>query len=179
MSYERDEQMLGKFAVTIGTIALLLWLWPNLVHEPLHALALQLQGADYHIDFDFGWPPRPTITHLGGVGSAAGGLFFLLLPSLFSVALLFVLFLLARGQRVSVISHIALPAYLAFDITVNILKWRLPTSDFFFLIAVPFPDILAIAVALLTGGLAASTMLRAAPTTIYNRTAQPSVSGEK
>lgn len=169
---------LGKLLAVFVAVALLLWLWPNLVHEPLHALALQLQGTEYQIAFHWGWPAHPTITRLGEVEGVAGGMLFLLLPSLASVVLLLVLFWSARVQRVTLLTHVSMPAYLAFDLIVNMLKWRGNISDFHFLAALPVPDFLALGASALVAWLAFSVVWRAAPIVIYNRVAQPCVSSD-
>jgi hypothetical protein len=139
-------------------VAALLWLWPNLVHEPLHALALELQGVDYQIAFDRGWPAHPTITRLGEVGGVAGGLLFLLLPSVFSVLLLLCLIWWAKP---SLVTHVALPAYLSFDLIINVVKWRVPTSDFAFFAVLPAPDLLAAGIAFVMVVLAGIVIVRA------------------
>lgn len=162
-----------RMAFVFIVIAALLWIWPNLVHEPFHALALELQGIDYQIAFDWSsWPAQPTITRLGAVGGVFGGLFFLLLPSLMSVVLLFVLLWLAKINKVSLMTHVALPAYLAFDLIVNVMKWHVPTSDFGFFVAVPYAQVVAIGIAVCVGGLAGLVIMTAAPTTLNTTTTQ-------
>ena len=125
-----------RLAAAFVAFALLLWLWPNLVHEPTHLLALRLQGAQGSINFDFNFPPRPSITLVGQHPlGLAGGLFFLLAPSLLSLAILGLCWF-SRG-RAALLTHVVLPIYLTFDLLINVGKSWLPTSDFRFLQAIP------------------------------------------
>ena len=52
------------FAV-IASILLLLWLWPNLVHEPLHYAAVVAFGGNGVIFFDWSFPSTPYIGYEG------------------------------------------------------------------------------------------------------------------
>lgn len=113
----------------------LLWFWPNLVHEPLHWLALRLQGVDGIITQEWSFPPHPSITRVGQVAGLGGGLLYLLLPSVANLGVLGLLWL--TRKRTTVVTHIAPAIYVTFDLCVNIAKFNLPLSDFHFLIALP------------------------------------------
>jgi hypothetical protein len=123
--------------IGVALFALLLWLWPNLVHEPLHMLALKLQRLPGTIHWDFGFPPHPSTTRLAEISSVPGGLLFLLLPSIFSIFVLAILWTTRR--RTTIATHIILPIYLTFDLIVNVVGRTSPTSDFHFLTALPSP----------------------------------------
>lgn len=75
-------------ALGMMVFAGLLLLWPNLVHEPLHWAAAEVQGADATVNFDWTFPPTPTTTREGDVRGVEGGIFFVLTPSLFSLLIL-------------------------------------------------------------------------------------------
>jgi hypothetical protein len=124
-----------KIIAVVLTLFGLLWLWPNLIHEPLHYVALQLQGADGHINFDWSFPPHPSITKVGQVAGIGGGLLYLLLPSVVSVLLLLVLWV--SRSKAGLLTHVVLPAYLTFDLIINILKYEMVQSDFHFLTVLP------------------------------------------
>jgi hypothetical protein len=128
--------MRWKLLLSFVFLLMLVWLWPNIVHEPLHLFALNAQGLNGKITMDFSFPPRP-FTELVGAGPSgvAGGLFFLLLPSLFSLAILGLCWL--TRKQASLFTHVILPVYLTFDLLINIGKNSLPTSDFRFLQALP------------------------------------------
>ena len=131
---QNEVARMKRLAFLIATLALLLWLWPNLIHEPLHWTALQLQGSHGSIHFDWGWPAQPYIERTAAVSGVLGGLLFLLLPSIVSVAILLLIF---RARSKATLLHISLATYLSFDLIINVLKHRLPQSDFHFLIALP------------------------------------------
>jgi hypothetical protein len=121
-----------KIVYIVLVFAALLWLWPNLVHEPLHLVALWVQGTTGQIHFDWSFPAHPYTERLGPVHGIVGGLFFLLLPSIFSFIVLFVL-----AARAGALLGIGLPVYLGFDLITNIAKYQNPISDFHFLVAFP------------------------------------------
>jgi hypothetical protein len=121
-----------KAATVIGMLGVflaLLVLWPNLVHEPLHVLALRLQGISGHVNGDWHLPAHPSTTREGQIVSIWGGLLFLLLPSIVSVCVIIVLLL----TQPNVWTHGVLGTYLVFDIIINVLGYRSPASDFRFL----------------------------------------------
>lgn len=121
-----------RYMMMIGMVAVfmaLLVLWPNLVHEPLHVLALQVQGIGGHVNADWHLPAHPSTTREGQITSIWGGLLFLLLPSIISVGIIVVL--LVTGPNVW--THGVLGTYLVFDLVVNVLGYRSPVSDFRFL----------------------------------------------
>lgn len=124
-----------KLLFAVVALLALVWLWPNLVHEPAHYLALQVQGVPAKMNFDFGFPSHPSITRMGSI-SVIGGLFFLLAPSLLSIALLAVIWLTRRSSA-AILTHLVLPAYLTFDLVLNIIKFQNLISDFHFLVALP------------------------------------------
>lgn len=127
-----------KENVGIGIVvfAMLLWLWPNLVHEPLHLLALMMQGQSGTIHFNFTFPAHPQITAASfGTLSTFGRLFYFTFPSIISVAILLILYI--EDRKPTLITHIILPVYLTFDLVVNIVKFNIPTSDFRFFQTAP------------------------------------------
>lgn len=112
-------------------LAALMVVWPNLIHEPLHLLALKLQGATGTINFNWRFPAQPTTTAITAPTTIAGALFFQLLPSLFSVCLLIIL--MRKTRYVNEYTHFILPAYLIFDLILNVRGYASPISDFRFL----------------------------------------------
>jgi 1,4-dihydroxy-2-naphthoate octaprenyltransferase len=65
--------------MVLGAVALLflVWAWPNLIHEPVHWLALEMQGSSGIISFDFGHVlAHPSITRTAPVQGIVGGLFY-------------------------------------------------------------------------------------------------------
>lgn len=128
----RAEDTKWKLWVAGMSFVALFLIWPNLIHEPLHLLALKAQGSSGFISF--GW--HPSTTRTSPVAGIPGGLLFALLPSIVSVALLF--FLWKTASRAGLLTHIIVPIYLAADLVINIGKFAsAPYSDFKFLIAVP------------------------------------------
>jgi len=121
--------------IGVTVFGLLLWLWPNIVHEPVHLMALKIQGSDGHMNLDWSFPPRPTTTRTEPVKGIAGGLFFSLAPSLLSMAILTTLFM--RRRTAAFLTHVVLGSYLCFDLFANIIGYKIPTSDFHFLILTP------------------------------------------
>lgn len=138
-----------KFIIAFAVLLGLVWLWPNYVHEPMHLAALAVQGIDGQIHFDNSYPPHPFTERTGQIQSVAGGLLFLLAPSLLSILLLSIIWLTRRSA--TIISHIILPAYLGMDLLVNVMGFRSPTDDFHFLIAFPtiVPNLIVGVVAIL------------------------------
>jgi len=123
--------------VIVGVVVLLalLWLWPNVVHEPLHVAALKLQGSDGHVEFDWMFPIAPVTQRTQPLAGFAGGMAFLLLPSIVSVLILGLTW--ATRKHAGFITHVILPLYLTYDLVLNVLSYAKPTSDFRFLIALP------------------------------------------
>ena len=140
--------------VIFGAVILLflVWAWPNLVHEPLHWFALEVQGSSGVISFDFGHVlAHPSITRTAPVRGVVGGLFYVLAPSLFSIAVLIALWLTRRTP--GFLSHIVLPVFLVMDLILNIWHYGSPESDFHFLVAVPHAvSVVSAAVVLVAGG---------------------------
>jgi hypothetical protein len=98
----------------------------------LHLAALWLQGSDGTIAFDWTHvPAHPTMTRSAPVAGIAGGLLFFLLPSLFSVIVLAVLWL--TRHRHNILLHGVLLVYLVFDLVINIVGYESGISDFRFL----------------------------------------------
>ena len=131
--------------IAFVALAMLLWLWPNVVHEPLHVLALRLQGSDGYIVHDWSFPPHPSTVRTAPVAGVLGGLFFLMLPSIVSMLLLIGVWLTRKSA--ALLSHVVLPVYLLFDLLVNIMKFGRPQSDFHFLVATPLVIWMPLAVA--------------------------------
>lgn len=125
-----------KIGMCVLFFVALLYLWPNLIHEPLHLLGLKMQGISGTINFDWRhWPAHPSITRMGQVQSIGGGLLFLMLPSIISVAILALLWMTRNTPNM--FTHFVLLVYLSFDLIINIVGYRNPISDFRFIIAVP------------------------------------------
>ncbi len=123
--------MMKKFRnyFKVGLIfGLLLVLWPNLIHEPLHFIALQLQGGTGYVVLDFIPPIAPTTT----TAVANVTQFFLLFPSMISVALLISLLLYKRKGD---FTGIILPTYLTFDLVLNITNYAHEFNDFRYLVS--------------------------------------------
>jgi hypothetical protein len=112
-------------------------MWPNAIHEPLHLLALKMQGLSGTISYNWSFPAHPYITKIGQVQSIAGGMLYLLMPSLVSCGLIGILWM--TRKKAGLLTHIVLPIYLAFDLIVNIVKNSNPQSDYYFLSALPMP----------------------------------------
>jgi hypothetical protein len=128
-----------KKRIIIATLCFLalFWLWPNLVHEPLHLLALKLQGSNGQINWDWSYPATPSITRTEPVVGVLGGLFFLLLPSIISVGL--IVWAVATRHSAAILTHLVLPTYLMVDLFINVSRHNHSTSDYFFLTALhPF-----------------------------------------
>lgn len=128
-------KMIGKIMFGMFVLGMLIWLWPNLVHEPLHLVALKMQGADGTVNFDWHFPSAPSTTRLTPVAGIAGGLFFVLLPSIVSVFILVGLWL--TRKEAMFLSHVILSTYLAFDLIINMSRYSHVTSDFHFFIVLP------------------------------------------
>jgi hypothetical protein len=122
-------------AMMVLMLIALQWLWPNVVHEPLHIVALYAQGSTGTIDFDFSFPAHPTVTRTSDLNGVPGALLFYLLPSIVSILILFGLWI--RRNKGSVWSHFVLPAYLGFDLIINLRGYQNLTSDFRVLTLVP------------------------------------------
>lgn len=133
---EENKTLIKQIGKILLSISLLLWLYPNFIHEPLHLLALKLQGISGTIMFNFSWPAHPYITRIGTIKTLAGGLLYMLLPSLISVLALITLSI-TKKIKPTLFLNFSLPIYLGFDLIVNVLKYKSPTSDFHFLILLP------------------------------------------
>jgi hypothetical protein len=131
--------------IFLSVFALALWLWPNLVHEQLHRLALQAQGLDGMITYDWGFPPHPFVTPSASRRGVFGGILYLVLPSVFSIFLMILFHILlprVKWGDWEIAGH-GLILYLVFDFIENIRKYRNIGSDFYFLTAVPLGNVLA------------------------------------
>jgi hypothetical protein len=136
---------LRHIVIFVSVFLLALWLWPNLIHEQLHAIALRLQGISGTINYDWHYPAHPYITKIGDISSVAGGLLFVLLPSVVSLILMVVFHVLlprVKWGNWEIAAH-AVIVYLAFDLAINIMKFSGKISDFKFLTAVPGGKIFA------------------------------------
>lgn len=125
-----------QYGLVVGCLCVLLVVWPNVVHEPLHVVALWVQGVDGSVAFDWSFPASPTTTPSVPLGSVGGALLFQLFPSVVSVVLLGLL--LVRVWWVNEFSHFVLPVYLGFDLVVNIRGFMNPVSDFRVLRVLPW-----------------------------------------
>jgi hypothetical protein len=104
------------------------WLWPNIIHEPLHYAAMRIQGVPGYMTLDWGFPPHPSTTHTAGFTSAFGAMIFLLLPSIISVVILGILW--RKRKYANVWTHFVLASYLGFDLIINVLTYQSANSDF-------------------------------------------------
>jgi len=117
----------------------MLYVWPNLIHEPAHYVALKLQGSDGVIHFDWThYPAQPSTTRTEPVAGIAGGLFFVLAPSLLSLAILTVVMMRKKIGKVSV----AIALYVAVDLILNIYTSNGAISDFKFLTVLPYGELI-------------------------------------
>jgi hypothetical protein len=123
-----------RIAISGVLFIALLFLWPNLVHEPLHWLALKVQGSAGTISFDWSLPAHPAITRSLPVDGVAGGLIFLLLPSLVSIALIIAAMI---GHPFLEGAGVVIPVYLCLDLLINIMGYKGTISDFHFMVVVP------------------------------------------
>jgi hypothetical protein len=131
-----------RIVIAIVTVLALLVLWPNLVHEQAHVVALKLQGSEGVITYDFALPAHPFTTRMLPVRGIAGGLAWLLAPSVLSVVLLG--WLWATRKQPHYLLHGVLGPYLLFDLEVNLLRFARPGSDFYFLTVVSWTPVLLI-----------------------------------
>jgi hypothetical protein len=121
--------------VALVVVSFLLWFWPNAVHEPVHLLALRVQGLDGVISADWShWPAHPSVTPSSKASSVGGALLYYLLPSLVSCVVLCCLWFFVRPH---VVTHVGLATYLLFDLVLNVVRHSHATSDFHWLSAVP------------------------------------------
>lgn len=124
----------------VGLLALFV-LWPNLVHEPLHWVALQLQGSAGHIHFDWRLPATPFIERTAPLAGLGGGLLYLLLPAMVQAGI--VAWLWRTRAHATLALHGVLGVYLSYDLLRNLLGFMSPTSDFRMLQVLPFGGIAA------------------------------------
>lgn len=117
-------------------------LWSNFIHEPLHLVALKLQGSDGYIERSYGIGATPHTVRTAPVAGVAGGLFFLLLPSIVTA-----LCLVWAATRKNQLGILGLAVWLGFDLSLNAMQFRSPGNDFHFLIAVPGGRLIAILIA--------------------------------
>jgi len=130
-----QSKSIGKYVAMLCFFAALLVLWPNVIHEPLHWLALKMQNLSGTIHFDWSVPAHPYIQKEGQVASIGGGLLYLLLPSLADVLVLVVVW--RTRKWAGLLTHIVLPVYLMLVLIINVVKFKSLTSDFHFLVALP------------------------------------------
>jgi hypothetical protein len=131
-----------KLNIIIATVFFfsLFFIWPNFVHEPMHWLALKSIGLDGRINLSWKFPATPSTTRTtsGDLPNVVSGLWFLLAPSLLSVLILMICAVTIKFRAVGILTHIALPSYLTFDLVANILGYKSSAiSDFAFLQSVP------------------------------------------
>lgn len=113
----------------VAVFLVMMVLWPNLIHEPLHWVALKAQGSSGIIHFDWHLPAHPATERTAPVAGIAGGLFFLLLPSVVSIILMVWLLVRRTGWF-----DMTLSMYLGFDLIINVWKYQLPFSDWRFFV---------------------------------------------
>lgn len=128
------KEWMRRIAVIVAAIFVFSILWPNLVHEPAHLLALKLQGLDGRITFDWIPPIGPSITN-PGFQSMAGGLFFLMLPHLISLLVLAIIW--RSRASAGLLTHLVPAFWITVDTANNIMGFRNPQDDFHFLVALP------------------------------------------
>jgi len=113
----------------VGLFALLVIVWPNFIHEPLHYAALKMQGSDGHIVFGM----HPYIVRTAPLINIWWGLFYVLLPSIVSVLIIVAVLKSTWSKTKNPYVHFVLPVYLVFDLIVNVVGYRSGISDFQFL----------------------------------------------
>lgn len=133
----------GSFAFrVVATILILQVLFPNVVHEPLHWVALSILDAGPQIVFDWSLPATPVVNFITSkIVHVWQAVFAFLLPAI--VTFLLLAFIGSIRTRFPAI-EIGATAYLAFDLVENIKGFRAPTSDFRLLLLTNHPDALAI-----------------------------------
>lgn len=108
-------------------LGVLMYLWPNFVHEPLHSVAAWLQGVHVEVIYDFSHiPSQPVVEWTGQFTSMFGWQFFLLAPVCVAIVLL-VSLLFTKGAWIE--SHVSLPIYLCIESVMNVLKYDSVISD--------------------------------------------------
>lgn len=138
-----DNVMKKQFVKATIIILVLVFVYPNFVHEPLHYLALKILGGEGIIHFDFVIPSTPYLSYDLHT-SIFGWLFFLLLPSLFNVLSLIIIWFTKSKPNYSV--HVIFSAYLCFDLIINLIHINTSKSDFRFLQLFPFSNVFLITV---------------------------------
>ena len=128
--------MTTKTWLLIATIFFaMLYIWPNVIHEPMHYAALKLQGSEGTINFDWmHYPAHPSTTRTAPVAGILGGLFFILAPSLLSLVILIAMTMRKRLQT----WEGAIALYVAVDLILNIYTSKGAISDFKFLTVLPY-----------------------------------------
>lgn len=134
--------MIKRILVVAIVFAACFVLWSNFIHEPLHLVALKLQGSDGYIERSYGIGATPHTVRTEPVAGVAGGLFFLLLPSVVTA-----LCLAWSATRKNQPWILGLAIWLGFDLSLNAMQFRSPGNDFHFLIAVPGGRLIAILIA--------------------------------
>jgi hypothetical protein len=108
----------------------LFWIYPNVIHEQTHLLALKLQGNDGTIAYDWtNYPSRPTITPTNELKTAPGAIFYYTAPSILAIGVVLLMWRFLKPSLGSVI----LGSYLSFEVLLNVLRSGVPASDFFWL----------------------------------------------
>lgn len=139
----------------VAVLCVLQWAWPNVVHEPLHMVALYAQGGEGYINFDWSFPAHPSTTRTTDLSGPVGALLFYLLPSIVSAVLLIGLWFSRKWHEVvTVWSHFVLPTYLGFDLIINIRGFQNPISDFRVLTLLPTWTMWALIVMVMCGTMA-------------------------
>lgn len=133
----RRKLFIKTFVTAILLLCALQLFWPNVVHEPMHLAALWVQGSDGYISFDWSFPAEPTTTRIEPVRGVAGGLFFMLAPTILHLGIL-----IALWKRTSLGSFIMVH-FLLFDMYLNVRGWKSAFNDFRFLQAMEFGGLLA------------------------------------
>lgn len=151
-NFRREVTALGFGIRVVITLLAMQVLYSNLVHEPLHLLALNIFGQQGTIVFDWILPATPVVNYVFAGVAVWQALIVFLLPSAINILLIALLGSIRTRFPTIKIGAIA---YLAFDIILNIRGFQSPTSDFRWLQAVnhsaiwqSFMIILVIALAL-------------------------------
>lgn len=116
---------IAKICYAVFTFAVIATLWPNIVHEPIHAAVAMMQGVEVSIYYNIGFPSEPVVAWNGDFASALGYQAFLLAPSIVAAMILTILLF----TKPYVESHVSLPIYLTIELVFNILKFTSAQSD--------------------------------------------------
>jgi hypothetical protein len=139
--YQKEVSAISFATRIVLTILALQTLYPNLVHEPLHKLALALFSYESQIVFDWIPPATPYVNYILSEATLSQVVIVFMLPSVVNVLLIAFLGTIRTTFPVIKIGAIA---YLTFDLILNIRGFQSPTSDFRLLLLTDYSATLAI-----------------------------------